>query len=149
MRIGELAKRSGCDVETIRYYEREGLLPRVARSEGNYRQYGEQDAEKLLFIRHCRSLGMSLADIRALQRFQSQPELACDEVNALLDRQLLQVREQIASLQQLQRQLQGLRSTCDAHLGARECGILRNLQNAAGGSDCACHGEAEGAGGQA
>ncbi|GIZ53975.1 Cd(II)/Pb(II)-responsive transcriptional regulator [Noviherbaspirillum aridicola] len=149
MRIGELARRSGCEVETIRYYEREGLLPQPARSEGNYRQYSERDAERLLFIRHCRSLGMSLDDVRLLQRFQSQPDLACDEVNALLDRQLLQVREQIASLQQLQRQLQELRSTCDAHLSARDCGILRNLQSAAGGSDCACHAEGQGAGGQA
>lgn len=146
MRIGELARRSGCEVETIRYYEREGLLPRPARSEGNYRQYGEQDAEKLLFIRHCRSLGMSLEDIRLLQRFQAQPDLACDDVNALLDRQLMQVRQQIASLQQLQRQLQDLRSTCDAHLSARDCGILRNLSSAAGGSDCACHGHPLGKG---
>lgn len=149
MRIGELARRSGCEVETIRYYEREGLLPQPPRSEGNYRQYGEHDAERLLFIRHCRSLGMSLDDIRLLQRFQSDPDLACDQINALLDRHLLQVRDQLAALQQLQRQLQDLRSSCHAHLSARECGILRNLQNAAGGSECACHAEAHGDGGQA
>lgn len=56
MKIGELAKRTGCPVETIRYYEREGLLPEPARSEGNYRQYTLAHVERLSFIRHCRSL---------------------------------------------------------------------------------------------
>ncbi|HEY8605552.1 MAG TPA: Cd(II)/Pb(II)-responsive transcriptional regulator [Noviherbaspirillum sp.] len=144
MRIGELARRSGCEVETIRYYEREGMLPRPARSEGNYRQYGEKDAERLLFIRHCRSLGMSLEDIRTLQRFQAEPELACDDIDALLDRQLQQTRAQIASLQRLQEQLEVLRKTCGAHLSARQCGILQNLQSAATSNDCVCHGEAQG-----
>ncbi len=141
MKIGELARRTRCDVETIRYYEREGLLPSPPRSEGNYRQYSEQDAERLSFIRHCRSLGMSLGDIRTLQHFQAEPELACDDINALLDRHLEQICAQIAALQQLQTQLQALRNTCHTHLSARQCGILQNLQSAAGSSDCACHGE--------
>ncbi|GAB3546455.1 Cd(II)/Pb(II)-responsive transcriptional regulator [Noviherbaspirillum agri] len=141
MKIGALAKRTGCDVETIRYYEREGLLPEPPRSEGNYRQYGEQDAERLLFIRHCRSLGMSLGDVRVLQRFQAQPELACDEIDALLDRHIEQTQLQIASLQRLQQQLENLRNACQTHLTARQCGILQNLQNAASSSDCVCHDE--------
>lgn len=139
MKIGELAKRTGCEVETIRYYEREGLLPAALRTEGNYRQYAEQDAERVLFIRHCRSLGMSLDDIRVLQHFQSKPELACDEINALLDRHLRQTELQIEALQRLQKQLQTLRNACHAHLTARQCGILQNLQSAASSSDCVCH----------
>ena len=141
MKIGELARRTGCEVETIRYYEREGLLPAPPRSDGNYRQYSEQDAERLLFIRHCRSLGMSLDDVRVLQHFQAEPELACDEINAMLDRHLEQTELQIASLQRLQKQLQSLRNTCHTHLSAKQCGILQNLQSAAASSDCACHGE--------
>lgn len=139
MKIGELAKRTQCEVETIRYYEREGLLPVPPRTLGNYRQYSEQDAERLLFIRHCRSLGMSLDDIRVLQHFQAEPELACDEINALLDRHLQQTQTQIQSLQRLQSQLQNLRRACDAHLSARQCGILQNLQSAATSNDCVCH----------
>jgi len=139
VKIGELAKRTGCDIETIRYYEREGLLPAPPRSDGNYRQYREQDAERLLFIRHCRSLGMSLADIRVLQRFQAQPEMACEEIDALLDRHIEQTEVQIASLQRLQQQLQTLRNACQTHLTARQCGILQNLQNAASSSECVCH----------
>jgi len=140
MKIGELAKQSGCEVETIRYYEREGLIPTPPRTEGNYRRYSEQDAERLLFIRHCRSLGMSLDDIRTLQRFQARPELACDEINAMLDRHLQQTEQQIASLQRLQKQLQTLRSACHSQLDARHCGILKNLESAASNSECVCHG---------
>jgi Cd(II)/Pb(II)-responsive transcriptional regulator len=139
MRIGELAKRTDCEVETIRYYEREGLLPSPPRTDGNYRRYGEPDAERLLFIRHCRSLGMSLDDIRTLQHFQARPELACDAIDALLDRHLQQTQMQIASLQRLQQQLKALRDTCHTHLTARQCGILQNLQSAASSSDCVCH----------
>ncbi|MFC7518223.1 Cd(II)/Pb(II)-responsive transcriptional regulator [Herbaspirillum sp. GCM10030257] len=141
MKIGELAKRSDCEVETIRYYEREGLLPTPPRSGSNYRQYSEQDAERLLFIRHCRSLGMSLDDVRALQHFQAKPEQACDEIDALLDRHIQQTALQIASLERLQKQLQTLRNACHTHMSARQCGILQNLQSAAASSDCICHHE--------
>ncbi|HYD60206.1 MAG TPA: Cd(II)/Pb(II)-responsive transcriptional regulator [Noviherbaspirillum sp.] len=140
MKIGELAKHTGCEVETIRYYEREGLVPTPPRTEGNYRSYSEQDEERLLFIRHCRSLGMSLDDIRTLQRFQAKPELACDEINAMLDRHLQQTEQQIQSLQRLQKQLQILRSACHTQLNAGHCGILQNLQSAASSGGCVCHG---------
>jgi len=141
MKIGELAKRTGCEVETIRYYEREKLLAPPQRTGGNYRRYGESDAEKLLFIRHCRSLGMSLDDIRTLQHFQAKPELACDEIDALLDRHLQQTQAQIEALQRLQKQLETLRNACHAHLTAQQCGILQNLQSAASSSSCVCHSE--------
>jgi Cd(II)/Pb(II)-responsive transcriptional regulator len=141
MKIGELSKRSGCEVETIRYYEREGLLPIPPRSGGNYRQYSEQDAERLLFIRHCRSLGMSLDDVRTLQHFQAEPERACDEIDGLLDRHIRQTASQIASLERLQKQLQSLRNACHTHMSAQQCGILQNLQSAAASSDCICHHE--------
>ena len=140
MKIGELAKHTGCEVETIRYYEREGLIPMPPRTEGNYRRYNDQDAERLLFIRHCRSLGMSLDDIRTLQHFQARPELACNEINAMLDRHLQQTEQQILALQRLQAQLQTLRNTCHSQLSAKHCGILQNLQSAASSSECVCHG---------
>lgn len=139
MKIGELARRTGCEVETIRYYERAGLLPAPPRSEGNYRHYGDQDAERLSFIRHCRSLGMSLDDVRALQHFQAKPELACDEINAMLDRHLQKTETQIQVLQHLQAQLKTLRDACHSRLTARQCGILQNLQSAASSSSCVCH----------
>ena len=66
LKIGELARMAGCQVVTIRYYEREGLLPEPARSDGNYRLYTSQHLEQLHFIRHCRSVEMTLEDIRLL-----------------------------------------------------------------------------------
>ena len=66
IKIGELARRTECQVETIRYYEKEGLLPEPTRSRGNYRLYGEAQVERLQFIRHCRSLDMTLGEVRAL-----------------------------------------------------------------------------------
>jgi DNA-binding transcriptional MerR regulator len=83
---------------------------------------------------------MSLDDIRTLQHFQSRPELACNEINAMLDRHLQQTEQQIQALQRLQKQLQTLRSACHSQLSAKHCGILQNLQSAASSSECICHG---------
>ena len=74
MKIGELARLAGSNVETIRYYEREGLLPKPGRSEGNYRIYGPMHLERLTFIRHCRGLDMTLDEIRTLLHFKESPE---------------------------------------------------------------------------
>lgn len=88
MKIGELAKRTGCPVETIRYYEREGLLPEPARSEGNYRQYTLAHVERLSFIRHCRSLDMTQEEIRTLLALRDRPEADCGTANRLIDEHL-------------------------------------------------------------
>ncbi len=85
MKIGELASHAGAQVETIRYYEREGLLPETARTDGNYRIYGPTHAERLRFIRNCRSLDMTLDEIRLLLRFKDSPAENCGGVNDLLD----------------------------------------------------------------
>ena len=73
MKIGELATLTRTQVETIRYYEREGLLPAAPRSDGNYRIYGPEHAERLAFIRQCRSLDMAINEIRVLLRFKDSP----------------------------------------------------------------------------
>jgi Cd(II)/Pb(II)-responsive transcriptional regulator len=127
MRIGELARQTGCQVETIRYYEREGLLPKPARSRGNYRRYGEEQLERLRFIRHCRSLAMSLDEIRLLLGFKDAPEGECDEVNALLDEHIRHVADRIEELRALQKQLRELRSLCRSVRTAKDCGILKGL----------------------
>lgn len=141
MRIGELAKLSHCDVETVRFYEREGLLDQPGREANGYRKYSEEHLTQLNFIRHCRSLGIGLAEVRILRRFQSNPDLACDEINQLIDRQIARIHEQAESLHQLERQLHALRDTCHANRKAGECGIMRTLEQAAGGESCVCHPE--------
>src|SRR3546814_4748472 len=80
--IGELAKRTESTVETIRYDEKEGLLPEPSRSDGNYRLYGEEHIERLRFIRHCRTLDMALDDVRTLLRYRDTPTEDCGDVNA-------------------------------------------------------------------
>lgn len=127
IKIGELAKRTHCQVETIRYYEREGLLPAPARTEANYRMYGEEHVERLLLIRHCRSLDMTLDEIRTLLKFRDAPEENCGEVNALLDAHIGHVAARIAELKALEKQLKGLRRLCDATHAAKDCGILHDL----------------------
>ena len=85
MKIGELAKLTDTQVETVRYYEREGLLPAPARSDGNYRLYTQAHVERLSFIRNCRSLDMTLEEIRSLLSLRDSPQDQCESVNALID----------------------------------------------------------------
>ncbi|QRM20460.1 Cd(II)/Pb(II)-responsive transcriptional regulator [Dechloromonas sp. TW-R-39-2] len=127
MKIGELARLAGSNVETIRYYERKGLLPKPGRSEGNYRIYGVMHQERLTFIRHCRSLDMTLDEIRTLLRFKESPEENCGEVNRLLDEHIGHVVRRIGELQALEKQLLELRSRCPDDRRASTCGILEGL----------------------
>lgn len=129
MKIGELAAATGCPIETIRYYERAGLMCAPGRSAGNYRVYGADHQERLAFIRRCRLLDMSLEEVRRLLHFKDSPEEACDEVNAMLDAHLTDVRERIISMQQLEVQLTNLRSRCSQVQHAAQCGILHELGN--------------------
>ena len=139
MRIGALAKQSDCDVETVRFYEREGLLDLPVREANGYRCYSEAHVVQLSFIRHCRSLGIGLPEVRALRHFQSHPESACEEINQLIDRQISRIHQQIEALRQLEQQLHALRDTCHANQQASECGIMRTLTQAAEGEGCSCH----------
>ena len=87
MKIGELAKKAGTSAETIRYYEQAGLLPKTMRSEGNYRIYSSPHLEQLIFVRHCRSLDMTLNEIRGLLNLRDRPQEDCASVNQLIDAQ--------------------------------------------------------------
>jgi Cd(II)/Pb(II)-responsive transcriptional regulator len=127
MKIGELALAAQTQVETIRYYEREGLLPPAPRSEGNYRIYGPAHVERLAFVRHCRSLDMTLDEIRILLRFKDEPQVGCGEVNTLLDEHIGHVATRIRELRQLEKQLKTLRQQCVGVHEAADCGILNSL----------------------
>ncbi len=127
MKIGELATLTNTQVETIRFYERENLLAKPGRSEGNYRIYGATHAERLSFIRHCRGLDMTLDEIRVLLRFKDAPTENCLEVNELLDEHIGHVAERIRELRQLEKQLKNLREACLGAQEAQHCGILNEL----------------------
>lgn len=125
MKIGELARVTATPAQTIRYYEREGLLPAPARTGSNYRSYEASHVARLGFIRHCRSLDMTLDEIRALLRFKDDPAGHCEAVNGLLDEHIGHVAERIRELKRLQADLRELRAQCDA--AGASCGILETL----------------------
>ena len=129
MKIGELAKLTDCQVETIRYYEKEGLLPPPARSDGNYRLYPQAHTERLVFIRNCRSLDMTLEEIRSLLGLRDSPQDQCESVNALIDEHIHHVKARIDGLLALQEQLLDLRQRCG---GGNQCGILQQLEVSGG-----------------
>ena len=132
MRIGELAKATGTPVETIRFYEREGLLAAPRRTESNYRIYSNTHADRLGFIRQCRNLDMTLDEVRVLLRFRSAPHAPCGEVHTLLDEHIGHVAQRIRELRALEKELHALRAQCQVPQSAEDCGILQGIAVAAG-----------------
>ena len=126
VKIGELAKMTGCEVVTIRYYEKEGLLKEPERTEGNYRVYGEDAQERLRFIRHCRQHGMKLSEIRDLLAFSDNPTVSCDWVNNLIKQHIESVEKQINDLTHLKKHLESLYHKCDGGKKS-DCGIIKSL----------------------
>jgi len=139
MRISELAKATGVDAETIRYYEKARLLEPPPRSHNGYRAYTQAHLERLAFIRHCRALEIPLADVLRLLSLVDNPQTECGEINQLIDVQLAKVRARQVSMQALERQLVALRGRCSVSQSTTECGILHDLVAAAHGEACACH----------
>ena len=139
MRIGELAERAGVEVQTIRYYEREGLIEPPARTASGYRSYGAAHVERLNFVRHCRSLDMPLADIRRVIDLSRDARVSCEQVDQLVQSHLERVRAKRQALEALERQLATLSSQCASGHRIADCGILEELMHAAHGEACACH----------
>jgi Cd(II)/Pb(II)-responsive transcriptional regulator len=139
MRIGELAQQAGVDVQTIRYYEREGLLDPPARTGSGYRAYGPQQLERLTFVRHCRSLDMPLAEIKRLIDLSRDQAVSCEQVDELVRRHLERVRAKRIALENLEQQLTTLSAQCASGHRVADCGILEELIHAAHGEACACH----------
>lgn len=131
MRIGEVSDRTGTPVDTVRYYERLGLLPPPQRTDSNYRSYSSAHVDRLRFIRRCRGLDMSLAEIRSLLVFCDEPQRHCDDVNALLDDRIQRLDERIDELNRLARELKQLRGVCRAPGTAGNCRILNTLRSSA------------------
>jgi DNA-binding transcriptional MerR regulator len=127
--IGQLSKKADIPIDTIRYYEKVGVLDRIQRSENNYRVYTEKTLADLLFIKHCRELNISLSDIKTLKEMKTQPKQACTEIDNLVDKYLKEVSEKIERLLLLKESLIDLKQHCSTNRTVDECGILRELQN--------------------
>ncbi|MBI4311783.1 MAG: heavy metal-responsive transcriptional regulator [Chloroflexi bacterium] len=129
MNIGEVAELTGVPARTIRYYEAEGLLPAPHRGENGYRSYGAGDAERLLFVKKARLLGLSLREIKGILLLHDQQRPTCVHVRSLLDAKLAEVDSAIAQLQSFKRELEALRGSAGAvedcrPVGGRICGII-------------------------
>lgn len=121
--IGKLAAAAGTKVETVRYYERAGLIAAPARTEGNYRSYRPEDLERLRFIRRTRDLGFSLDEVRALLAMAGQRDRDCGTVDEIATRHLDEIDRKIADLTALRRELAGVIASCAGGIVA-ECRIL-------------------------
>ena len=127
MKIGELAHVAQWTVETVRYYEKEGLSAAPARTAANYRSYSSSHVDRLRFIRNCRVLDMTHGEIRALLSLMDQPAGDCGGVNQLLDEHIAHVDVRITELSQLKQQLSELRQRCQSEQAVDACGILQGL----------------------
>jgi len=127
------------DAQTVRYYEREGLLAAPSRTASGYRAYGPQHLERLNFIRHCRSLDMPLAEIKRLIDLSGDERVSCEQVDGLVRIHLERVRAKRIALQVLEAQLATLSAQCASGHRVADCGILGELIHAAHGEACACH----------
>ena len=115
IQIGELSRRTGCNIETIRYYERIGLLPTPSRR-GRFRSYAREDVARLGFVRRARELGFTLDEVRALLGLANGGESRCADVRDLAASHLKDVRERIADLERMERVLADSVRACDAGL---------------------------------
>ena len=127
MRIGQLAQLVGVETQTIRFYEQQGLLPPPDRQDNGYRVYTEKHGEGLAFIRRCRILGLSLAEIDATTELSGRPSSALYRRQRLADDHISHVRSQIPALQALEKQLVSLRASCNDDREVEACGVLAGI----------------------
>ena len=124
--IGELGAATGTKVETVRYYEKAGLLPKPARTVGNYRAYGRVELDRLSFIRRARDLGFSLDQVRALLSLSDDGDRPCTAVDDIARGHLNEVERKIADLQALKSELSRLLEQCQCGTVA-DCRIIETL----------------------
>ena len=130
MKIGEAASASGCHLETIRYYERIGLMPSPGRTGSGYRDYSQIDVERLRFVTRGRDLGFSLEEIRSLLRLAQDPAMPCSEVDRLARQHLCDIQVRIEDLQRMASELERTIGSCRG--GERgQCTILDTLRQPA------------------
>jgi len=136
-RIGHVAQETGLSIDTIRFYEKQGLLRRSPRSEGGFRLFAVHDVERLKFVRKAQQLGFSLNEIRELLMLQADHVPACSHVKELLDQKLATVQQKIAELQVLERSLMGALQKCRRELKTASpghgecCPVIEEMKQAA------------------
>jgi DNA-binding transcriptional MerR regulator len=126
--IGDLSRRTGVKVPTIRYYEQMGLMAPAERSEGNQRRYSREERVRLSFIKHARELGLTIESIRELLELSAHPERPCEQADRIAAEQLQAVRERIEKLKRLEQELERISTHCMGE-NVRDCYVIRALAN--------------------
>lgn len=126
--IGELARRAGCKPETVRYYERVGLVDEAIRTEGGQRRYGEAAVRRLIFIRHARDFGFSVEAVRELLTMSDRPDMSCQEVDAIATHHLEEVESRLQRLEALRDELRRMVGQC-AGGKVESCRIIEVLSD--------------------
>lgn len=129
MKIGEISKKTGLSVDAIRFYEKSGLIKRLSRSVGGYRNFNADAVAAIEFISHCRSLDIPIAEIKKLLNVRSGSAKSGRQANEVIDEQLMKLRIRIKELKKLETNLAQLRSVCNEELDPKDCRIIQSLQN--------------------
>lgn len=128
--IGEVARRAGIGVETVRFYERQGLITDPARSPAGYRQYDEETVARLLFIRQAKELGFTLNEIKELLSLRLDPTSSCADVKGRAEAKIADVEEKIRTLQRIKKALMRLTEACSGDGPIDKCPILAAIEPA-------------------
>jgi MerR family transcriptional regulator, copper efflux regulator len=125
--IGRLARAAGINLETVRYYERRGLVPRPPRSRSGYRLFPADTARRLRFIKHAQELGFSLKEIRGLLALRISPRSSCVEIRKRAEAKIRDIEGKIKSLESMRTSLRKLTKSCSGCGPISECPILESL----------------------
>ncbi len=126
--VGKLAKEAGVNVETVRYYERTGVLPKPERKASGYRLYSEEDVKRIRFIKHAQQLGFTLKEIQELLELRIDAGISCEEVRQQAEEKILNVEQKIANLQRIRQVLTQLVAACQSRKTTDNCPILAALE---------------------
>lgn len=129
MKIGELAQAAGVTTQTIRFYEREGLLPEPTRSANGYREYAPEWIDEILFIRECGESGFTLGEIKKLKGLDADRSSSCAEMGGLLRRKLRAIDDKIATLQRVRDHLSVLEQSCSGNRSGKPCPVLSEMRS--------------------
>lgn len=127
MKTGEFADRAGVNIQTVRYYERRGLMPEPDRRPSGYREYDGGDLARLRFILRAKSLGFTLTEIRELMELRVDPHSTAEDVRRRAEEKLADVDAKIRDLRNIRGVLNELVATCDAHGSPEECALMHAI----------------------
>jgi len=128
LKTGELAKQAGVNVETLRFYEREGLLAEPPRRPSGYREYPPDTVQRIRFIQRAKELGFTLREIKGLLQLRVDPDTTCAEVKEHAAEKIADVKQKISDLKKIERALNKLMNTCRGSGPIDDCSILKHLE---------------------